>query len=841
MTNLHIILNPKKRMIEKTTKPSKLKKILIITGCTIFVLLLIFPFALDTYLKRKLPDLINDKTPYHLTLDKFNLSLISGNLIAKNLVIKNKNPKDSTVTQINGTVKNLKVEDFSIWKAVFSKTYKAKDVVLNDPNIAVVFAPKKDKKNKEKNKLDIALENIIVSNGNVKIQNEHKKTLFNGQNVNIKLTNIKQSEDASKIPFAFDEFKIDAQNIVVTANEFYEINAKKITAKNKTLNILGFHLNPIQNAKNYNAKNIFDFSADELIAKNFDINQDSLIVDQIDFLKPDLKVTSTGKKIVEKKVEKEKKMNLKIGLKNINFNQGKILVLQSNLQKTASIDNFNFKLSNIVFDKNTVKEKIPFRFTNHDIEAENIYLKTDHLQALKIEKIKSENQDITIDNFEMIPLGKSIHKDIFDIKTDKILIKKNQSKYIGQQLNLNFAGIDVLNPKIKIFSAKHHSKTQNKNESTPDFKALIGKLNITNGTFKQFSDGKEKLSVGKFAVRLDEIKSDKNITKGDLPFIIKSRLITAKNINLDAGKHYKLKLASLKNSGKQTDIQNFEFLPKYSRKAFSKVIAKEEDLYTIRTKHITITDKDSKIGKNTIINLNKIIIDNLDCNIYHDLAPPDDNAVRYLFSKKLRDVKFPLFVNQIQIRNSDLIYEEDAENANKPGKLTFDDFNATIKNVNNTKIKGLPTLITVDSDFKFYGTAPTTVTWKFDVKDLDDKFTIVGNIQKLSADNVNLFVRPYLNVTLDGKIDYIKFDYYGSSAGIAGKFYFKYKDMYVNFLNKKNGKERKILSTVANWFVKNESTGEPDHVNIEKKRDPERSFFNMLWQGIMEGLKKYVI
>jgi hypothetical protein len=94
---------------------------------------------------------------------------------------------------------------------------------------------------------------------------------------------------------------------------------------------------------------------------------------------------------------------------------------------------------------------------------------------------------------------------------------------------------------------------------------------------------------------------------------------------------------------------------------------------------------------------------------------------------------------------------------------------------------------------------------------------------------------------LDGKIDYVKFDYYGSSKGIAGKFYFKYKDMYVNFLNKKNGKERKVLTTVANWFIRNESTGEPDHVNIEKQRDPEKSFFNMLWQGIMEGLKKYVI
>jgi hypothetical protein len=804
------------------------------------VLMLIFPFALNFYLKRKLPDLINDKTPYQLQLKQFDLDLLSGNLTAEHIKIKNKNPKDTAVAQINGEIRELSINDFGIWKAVFSKTYKVENVILTNADIRVNL-PKKREKNKNSEKMDIQLENIIVSNANINITKAGKKTLFNGQNVNIKLTDIKQSDDESRMPFAFKEFKINAENVVVMSNEFYEVNAKKISAQNKTLYITQFHLKPVQDAKNYNAKNIFDFSADELLAKNFILNQNSLIVDGINFTKPNLKVTSTGKKTVVKNEKEERQRNIKIGIKNVNFSKGKILVLQSNLQKTASVDNFDFKLNNILFDKNTVKEKIPFRFTNHNIEAENIYLKTDALQALRIGKIKSENQDIGVEKLELSPLGKSSHKDVLDIRTDKILITKNQSKYIGQKLNLNFAGIDVLNPKIIIYSSKHQSIKKKKAETAPDFQALVGKFNIINGQFRQYSDGKEKLSVAKFDVNFNQIKSDKNILKQDIPFEIKSKLITAKNINLDAGKYYRLKLASLKNSGKQTDLQNFEFLPKYSRKAFSKVIAKEEDLYTIRAKHISITDKDSKIGKNTVINLDKIIINNLDCNIYHDLAPPDDNAVRYLFSKKLRDVKFPLFVNQIQIRNSDLTYEEDAENANKPGKLTFNDFNATIKNVNNTKIKGLPTLITVNSDFKFYGTAPTTVTWKFDVKDLDDKFTIVGNIQKLSADNVNLFVRPYLNVTLDGKIDYVKFDYYGSNAGIAGKFYFKYKDMYVNFLNKKNGKERKILSTVANWFVRNESTGEPEHVNIEKKREPERSFFNMLWQGIMEGLKKYVI
>lgn len=824
----------------KSTQPSKLRKILIIAGIIILLLVIIFPLALNFFLKRKLPDLVNDKTSYTLQLKHFDLDLLSGNLTAENLIIKNKNPKDTAVAQINGNIGELKIRNFGVWKAIFSKTYKAQDLVLKGAKISVNLPEKKVKDTSASKKTEFQLENMFVSDADIRITKAGKKTLFNGQKVNIKLTEIQQSEGDSRMPFAFKEFRIDAQNVLVMTNPFYEVSARKIDAKNKKLSISQFHLKPLQNPKNYNAKNVFDFAAEELVATNFMINRDSLIVEDINFTKPNLKVTSTGKQVVKKKEERAKKMNLKIGLKNVDFKEGKILVQRSDLQKTASVDNFNFRLTHIVFDKNTVKEKIPFRFTNHNIEADHIYLKTDALQALKIGKIRSENQDIVIEDVAMIPLGKSSQKDVLDIQTDQVRLTKNQSKYVGQQLNLNFSSIAIINPKVKLYSASHKSKSA-KPSAVIDFLASAGKVNILNGQFRQYKEGKEKLSVAHLDVDLTGVTSDKSLINSDIPFSVKNRMISAKGIYLDAGKYYNLQLASLKNYGKRTDMQNLEFLPKYSRKAFSKVIAKEEDLYTIRTKSISILDHNSQIGKSTRIHLDKIMIDQLYCNIYHDLAPPDDNAVRYLFGKKLRDVQFPLFVNEIQLRNSALTYEEDAENENKPGKLSFEAFNANIRNVNNARIKGLPTTVSVDSDFKFYGTAPTRVIWKFDVKDPSDRFTIAGDIQQLSADNVNLFVRPYLNVTLDGKIDYLKFDYQGSNAGIGGKFYFKYRDMYVNFLNKKNGKERKLLSTVANWFVKNESKGEPNYVVVDKKRDPEKSFFNMLWQGIMEGLKKYVI
>lgn len=825
-----------KKLLKKRTPR---KRIILWTFIGFVTLLAIFPFALDFYLQKKLPDLINEKTPYKVVLKDFNLSLLKGNLTVNDLEITTKNPKDQHITQINGNIKNLNITDLNIWKAVFSKTYHADQFTLTDSDIKIKLAAlKKDQKPSNK-KINLHINNIALHNVDADVENGLGKTVFKGQNINVNLKDIKQSADGNKIPIAFSEFKIDAENVQIGVNEFYEINAKKIDAANKTLQLVQFHLKPIQAVTKYNSKNVFDFSTQNLSAKDFNISQDSLIVSDITFTQPDLKVYSTGKNTVHKS-NNSKEIDLKIGLKNITFQKGKINVFQANKEKTASVENFNFKMSDIVFDKNTVKEKIPFRFTKHDIEAENIYFKADQLQAVKIKSIASRNANITIDGFQVLALGKSSTKDVFSVSTDQIKILNNKSRYIGQNLNIQLDGIEINDPSVQITSAIINKKKTQKATTPPPFTAHIGFIRINNGKVLQKKQNIEKLAVGKLDIKVDKVFSNTELFKKDIPFKTEKNYVDAKNIRLDAGKYYYLKVAEIKSTGKNTDISEFNYLPKYSRAGFSKVIAKESDLYTIKVKKINIKDHNTQVGKNSNIDLSKIIIDGLHCNIYHDLAPPDDIAVRYLFSKKLRDVKIPLFIKEISIKNSDLEYEEDAEKSNIPGKLTFNNFQALITNVNNAKIKGRPTVINTDASFDFYGKAETKVNWKFDVKDLADKFTIKGDVQKLSADNVNLFVRPYLNITLDGNIDYLKFDYYGSQEGIAGKFYFKYNDMYVNFLNKK-GKERKFLNTIANWFVKNESKGEPGHVVIDKKREPERSFFSMLWQGIMEGLKKYLI
>lgn len=828
--------------MEKTPnhrKTGKAKRVVLIIIGILFLLALIFPFVLNLYLKNKLPQLVNEKTPYQISLKDFSLNLFKGDISANSIRIVTKPTKDPAVTQINGTTKSLYIENFGIWNAIFNTSYHIKNIQLIDPDIKVILGTPKDKKDSSKKKVNFGVENILITNGNVSVKGKDQKDLITGKNINISLTEIKLSQNASKLPIEFKDFKINAQDVLITVNDFYQIYATTINAKNKQLTISDFHLKPIESPSLYNAKNVFDLKISELAADNFSVNQDSLIIENAKFVKPQLIVTSTNKKEVQ---ENPKEVNLKIGIKNLDFGQGSVIVQQRDKVKVASVDNFHLNLKDIVFDKKTVKEKIPFAFSTHNIEFENIYFKSDPLQAVTIKKITSNDSNILINDVEYKAIGKSTAKDLFNIKTEKVEILNNTSKFIGQQLQLQLGKINVYRPNIEIITAIHKVKAHMKNTgATPDLLAHLDTFHIIDGTFVQKKEGHEQLKVENFNAQLNSVITTKDILKESIPFHVKNQLITAKKIDVDAGKYYRLKVDYIKNTGSLTAITNFAFLPKYSRAQFNRMIAVEEDLYTIKAKSIMITDKNSTLGSKTSIDLDHVIFDGIDCNIYHDLAPPDDIGIRYMFSKKLRDVKFPLYIKQVDIKNSKLSYEEVAEKANIPGKITFGDFNAAIKNVNSAKMKGKPTLVSVDSNFKFFGDAPTDVHWQFDVTNKNDDYAINGTIKNLSVDNANLFVRPYLNVSLDGQIHYLKFDYKGDSKKIGGNFYFNYTDMRVNFLNKNTGKEKKVLSAIANIFVKNDSKGEPNHVEVDIKRDPNKSFFNTLWQGIMEGLKKYLI
>jgi hypothetical protein len=157
-------------------------------------------------------------------------------------------------------------------------------------------------------------------------------------------------------------------------------------------------------------------------------------------------------------------------------------------------------------------------------------------------------------------------------------------------------------------------------------------------------------------------------------------------------------------------------------------------------------------------------------------------------------------------------------------------------------MKGKPTKVDIKIDCTFMETSLLSVNWGFNTADQSDRFTIAGKLNNIPAVALNAFVVPYMSVTATGTIQEMLFDFKGNPKGIGGTFKIKHKDLKVSILDKDSKQKKGVLSAVVNIFVKSDSGKFPESVEVKDvERDPTKSFFNLFWKGIEDGLKKTLI
>ena len=197
-------------------------------------------------------------------------------------------------------------------------------------------------------------------------------------------------------------------------------------------------------------------------------------------------------------------------------------------------------------------------------------------------------------------------------------------------------------------------------------------------------------------------------------------------------------------------------------------------------------------------------------------------------------------MKNLNIRNSNLVYEEDLPNGNKPGKLTFSQFNLNAQNLNSNK-SFKNTVVPIKIHTQFMNVAPMKVNWSFDTANLQDDFSISGQINDLPAESINAFVTPYSHKKVEGNIHEVRFNFKGNRTEISGNYTMKHENLKVTVLDEKTRKEKKLMSAVTNLIVRTNSKSETENVVVHTTRNPTKSFFNLLWRGVEEGLKKTLV
>ncbi|MDR7209820.1 hypothetical protein [Flavobacterium piscis] len=483
----------------------------------------------------------------------------------------------------------------------------------------------------------------------------------------------------------------------------------------------------------------------------------------------------------------------------------------------------------IIHEKNKTPYNIKYEKIEVDLLSRNIYATT-LLVHPKNQPENSKNglfskiESITIKHFNIwnLAFNDIIQAESIIINKPRVILYKKGEKLINDSKSIKK---EIVEPFRKIIS--------------------VSNIYLNDGTVDVVSLNNDKpiLSVKKIILKLEGILITDATLNEKIPLQYKSYALVIDSLFYRPSVFYHMNIGKISTEKNFLKINNFSYIPQFNRQDFIKQLKKEKDINTLKLDSASIQKMDWGFKNDRFFfKAKSVVLSHFDANIYRGKMPKDDLSKKYLYNHLLRNIKFPLQIDTLQILKSKLVYEEEKEFRKGPGVLNFDQFNLQATNLRS----GFGLKKTDDIKIKvnciFMKNSPLNVDWSFNVLDKKDSFHIQGTISNFDVAAMGRFSKPYMNATFTGVFNKYHFNFYGNDDVSKGNASLDYDDLKVKLYKNKNPeKEAKLKSVVANLLVKNDSNEKVKSADVELERIQEKSFYNFLWRSIAESLKKILI
>lgn len=488
------------------------------------------------------------------------------------------------------------------------------------------------------------------------------------------------------------------------------------------------------------------------------------------------------------------------------------------------------QLPKIIEEKNNTAYNINYEKIEVSLWSRNIYAETiivhpkDQLENSKVKTgIFSKIESVMIKHFNIWDLAfhDVIQAESIIINKPRVILYKKNDKLINNSKSIK---TQIIEPFRKVVA--------------------VSNIYLNDGSVDVVSmANKPILSAKKVLLKLEGILITDATLKEKIPMHFEKYVLVCDSVYYKPSAFYHMSIDKISTENNFLKFKKFSYLPEYNRKQFIQKLDKEKDIYTLKLDSAQINKMDWGFKNDRFFfKANSLVINHFDANIYRGKMPKDDLSKKYLYNHLLRNIKFPLSIDTIQILKSKLVYEEEKEFSKGPGVLNFDHFNMRVLHLKSGF--GLKKMadVKIKVNCQFMKTSPLDVDWSFNVLDQKDSFHIQGVISNFDVRAMGQFSQPYMNASFTGKFNKYRFNFYGNDNTAKGNASLDYDDLKVKLYKKKHPvKEAKLKSAIVNLFVKNDSKDKAKTADVELERIQEKSFYNFLWRSIAESLKKILI
>jgi hypothetical protein len=457
--------------------------------------------------------------------------------------------------------------------------------------------------------------------------------------------------------------------------------------------------------------------------------------------------------------------------------------------------------------------------------------------------------------------------DLFDVFVSQLSIDDVVAADFMANREINFRRLFINDPVVKVWHKKQLNNKPDANDSSQTIYSLIkndiNRINVDTIILQNIDfifTNKDKKNK---QTRLTDVKLffagiliDSTTQYDQQRFLYAEKsLISLKeySLNTDDGLYrFGMKELEVNTQSNEMSLKGLKFQPLVSTASFYARLKHQQDKFDVdigdirlgRVNWWALLAEESFSAGHAAINNGRI-------KVYNDKSQPVDlrSKVGKYPHQLLMKLPFQISVDTIRLKNLDISYTELNPKSGETGTLIFNNIGGSITNVTNDADKVRKnSYCRIQAHGSFMNQAPLTATFLLDLANYKTgNFKVNASLGAIGADALNKITIPLGMLKLNSlNVKSMDVSMTGNDRSASGTVKLIYDDLKITALKSSGDqlKKRGLLSFFANTFViKKANPHKNDKVRIESatyERNPNRSFFNLVWKTIFTGAGKTV-
>lgn len=478
--------------------------------------------------------------------------------------------------------------------------------------------------------------------------------------------------------------------------------------------------------------------------------------------------------------------------------------------------------------------------------------------------VKDATLDIDSIRLKELDAIQQAPNDVYKISLQNLVI---DGINVDDLLNKDAVDLSILYIKEPVVEIYHHKRAYN--YTPPDTVSLykkiaqqVGHLSLknlwlTNVDFRYYNVANENelTQFKNLNINFKDILVDSTTQDDSTRFLYaKDALITLKDYSLvtsDSLYNFHIDSFALNAGSGNLALTNISLRPRGEKNDFSKKLQFYKDRYDIKIEQASIQKIDWwKLLSEEGFSAEQILLEKGSIEVFADRTLPDQgkNKVGNYPHQLLTRLELPVMIQKISVNDVDVTYTELNNKTGKQGSIVFGSVDGTFLNVTNMESAIIANnYLTLDANAQLMNKGPLHALFKFDLANAKKgTFSLDIEIGKMNGTDFNTATRNLgLFEIKSADIDKIAVHMTAGDNSSSGTVAFFYDNLKVEVLKQKkdeNGQMKKqgFISFIANSFIieKSNKAGDKnkDPKRVYYKRDPQKSFFNLIWKTIFTGL-----